>query len=476
MAADQTKFDATVIPARGSQGDPEPTDLILFGGRSTTLRTGYSLQTAEPEVAVKGDRILMTWNRMAARSLNGGQTFEWLQPWTSFPKADEGFCCDQRAIYVPRQDLWLWVLQYHSGPGESNTIRLGWAAGDEAFDAGRFQYTDWKPPDVGLQDGLFFDQPKLAVSDDHFFLSINAFRAGTFQKAVVIRGALEDLVNGRTPRASCLVPIAPTSGQPIFGPYPVRTAGDTMYLAAHVSTSELAVWSWPDSQQSAAYHSVIQYDDSGKAIHYPRQDPYSCPRTGAGPKSDWCFRPEAKENPTDPDKSANDERITSGWTGQGSIGFAWNASQGDGFAYPFVWVMILDPTRLEACAAGECVLGTPHIMSESLAFQYASIAANPDGSLGGLVIFGGGEYYIGCATVARDVSAVATTAWDLASVASSTTDMPSPNSGDYLGVTSDGQSANGWAGACMTYDPSLTADGGGTLIHFVRFGRRADAP
>jgi hypothetical protein len=470
VVADRSLFDPSAIPPRGSQGDPQPDDLVLFGGSATSLKTGYTYQTAEPEAAMKGQRVLLTWNAMAARSTDGGATFQYLPPQTSFPRADGGFCCDQRSLHVPRQDLWLWVLQYESGPDENNTIRLAWAVGDDDFDAARFKYVDWRAVDVGFDEGTFFDQPKLGISDEHFFLSINAFRERSFVGAVVMRGSLQDMVDGNPPATSCLVAEDPRTDERLFGPYPVRDADDTMYLAAHVSTSELGVWSWPDSAAAPTFASVIGRDAAGQPVAYPLERPYTCEREGAGPTSDWCFRPVRGE----PNRSANDARITSGWHASGTIGFAWNASQNANFEYPFVWAVTLDATRLDACEAGECVLGYPIIFSDNVAFQYGALAGNGRGDLGGVVLLGGGEQYLGCAVVAREAGT--TGGWDLTRVATSPADMPTPNSGDYLGIAADGEAANGWSGSCMTYDPALSESGGGTVIHFMRFGRRSDEP
>jgi hypothetical protein len=298
-------------------------------------------------------------------------------------------------------------------------------------------------------------------------MSINAFR-DEYVGTVVIRAALQDLVDGKAPDSSCLMTHDPTSGARLASAYPVRRAGDTMYIASHLSTSTLAIWSWPDAAASPAFSTVTGYRASGTPIRYPRNVPYSCPRDAGGASSDWCYRPVRDH----PDMSGNDDRITSGWYSEGVVGFAWNVSQAEGFPFPFVWAVMLDARTITTCTSGECVLGYPIIRSDAFAYQYGAMAGGPGGTLGGVFLIGGGQQHLGCAIGIRDSLA---TGWDVGLVESSRADMPHPYSGDYLGITTDGESPRGWAAGCMTWDEEY-GDAGGTVIHLARFGRRSDAP
>ena len=163
--------------------------------------------TAEPEVAIDGNHVFVTSNRLAAISSDGGATFKYLNPATTFATVNGGFCCDQRILHVGRQKLWLWVLQYRSDVAGNNTIRLAWAT-DDAFDASDFSYIDWTGPDLGLGEGMLLDQAKIATSDRYAYLSLNAFvkKTGLFMKGAVIRVPLDALAAGSAVAASCFTP------------------------------------------------------------------------------------------------------------------------------------------------------------------------------------------------------------------------------------------------------------------------------
>ena len=79
-----------------------------------------------PEISAgeNGQTIMMTGNDWMALSKNGGGTFSNLNPTTIFPQVDGGFCCDQVVVYVPRIDMFVWLLQYWSGGNGKNRIRV----------------------------------------------------------------------------------------------------------------------------------------------------------------------------------------------------------------------------------------------------------------------------------------------------------------------------------------------------------------
>jgi hypothetical protein len=81
----------------------------------------------EPSVAVNKDVIMYTGNWYAARSLDAGKTFKYIDPFTTFPDPPNlSFCCDQVLNYLPSIDTFVWLLQYSSktGPQADNIQRL----------------------------------------------------------------------------------------------------------------------------------------------------------------------------------------------------------------------------------------------------------------------------------------------------------------------------------------------------------------
>ena len=60
----------------------------------------------------KGNLIFYVGNYYAARSTDGGQTWEFLDPYYDFENIHKPqihrFCCDQRVIYDERNDIFIW--------------------------------------------------------------------------------------------------------------------------------------------------------------------------------------------------------------------------------------------------------------------------------------------------------------------------------------------------------------------------------
>jgi hypothetical protein len=469
VVPDLGKAPGVVENANGAQGGAQPDDLVLYRP-VTTLSAGKSTDiTAEPDVATDGTRALVTWNYLAGISANGGATFGYVNPASNFPLADGGFCCDQRALHVTRQGLWLWVLQYWPDTSGNNRIRLAWAD-DAGFDTSSFRFVDWTAQDLGFASGVMLDQPKIATSNGHVFLSINAFveSTGKFTDTVVIRVPLDGLVAGGAVTARCLKTVHPTSGGKLFGMIPAIGAADTMYLLGHVTRSELGIFRWPDSASSPTFDRVVDYDASGSAIKYPTAESYTCVRTGAGGASDWCLRP-SKGGP------GNDARPTTAWLANGHLGVAWNASQeGTVAAFPFVWVVVLDEAKLGSCLQGECVLGYPHIKSPTFAIQYGAISENDDGALGAAAIMGGGDRTPRCAVLVRPDGVTNAATWRFVEAGVSNADFAQPTSGDYLGITPDGAGSRSWLGTCMSYHQDGTNSA--MQVHVARFGYKRDAP
>lgn len=478
IQADQDLDTPTIYPS-GAEGDPTPQDVVSFSP-PTALKP--AAQVAEPNVASNGSQLLMTWNLGAARSFDGGRTVQYMSPWEAFlgpdgRPVDGGFCCDQLAQYVPGLDLWIWVLQSRTvNPGDSggNRIRVRVARGGEGFGT----YWDFRSSEAGLPGDVWFDQPKIGVSNAHLFLSINAYRPEAlrsgFVASVVYRVALADLAGGAATTPQCISTLSLTApnGSPVFAPVPVRVATDNMYLAAHYSNTQLLVMRWPDAADQPTIHLAANRSADGRLAGFPVptrtqadgtlvRDVYQCPRRDvADTKSDWC--------------RFSNERITSAWMTPGLIGFAWNVGQdpANGWPYPSVWVWLLDEALLTNCAAGGCVVASPNVRHRDVALQYAAIAPNASGDLGLVVLFGGGDYKPSCWYAARSADAAADAGWDFSKgVFASDIDALEPRWGDYLNITR-GTSSESWTASCMTLH--LPDRETGATVQVFEFGRRED--
>jgi hypothetical protein len=371
----------------------------------------------------------------AAFSKDGGRTFTYVDPETEkWGEANGGFCCDQRVLYSPSHDLWIWILQYWSNE-DGNVLRVAVAHGDKGFDERDFSFYDLAPRSFAPQGvnwrRAFFDYPNVGLTNEHLFFSANVYPSeeDSLAASVVIRIPLTDLGAGKPPLQYLRFfryppnPSIPDDGENLTAVF-AQGADSTMYFAQQVTDSKLREWTWPDSDPNARSVEVTH----SRYLH-GRQ---SCLRAGALPSSDWCQR--------------SDERLSTGWVADGVIGFAWDAQQdpAHGLPYPFVMVVRVD-------ANSKALVDEPMIWSKDHAYQYPALAPNAQGDIGGVALAGGGERFETCvALVLRRDGAGSKGPWRAAVVDASDSDPGARKSGDYLGAVRAASDANGWVGSCMT--------------------------
>jgi hypothetical protein len=117
-------------------------------------------------------------------------------------------------------------------------------------------------------------------------------------------------------------------------------------------------------------------------------------------------------------------------------------------------------------------IAQPVIWSSKYAYQYAAIAPNARGDLGGVVLRGGGKSSESCTAVIRDAdSASSRSGWDAYDIDASDADPSQPHFGDYLGVAPAGTGSNTWVGGCMTVHHRRSS----SAIIYAAFGRARDA-
>jgi hypothetical protein len=392
---------------------------------------GYCSLVNEPSVATNGGgSVLETWNWWAARSDDGGSSFSYTDPYSTFPSSYGGFCCDQLAYYEPSRDLFIWVLQYSQGATGDNAIRIAVANGAAGLAANSWHYWDLTTTQVNAPQD-WFDQPKIGTSANYAYIEVSKYMKLTNDGdgSVLYRIPLDTLKN---PSATLTYNWYQPS---TFSPGPVQRAGSTMYFGAHLTTTTLRLYAWPESSTSVGLADIPN-------TNYPQHFPYSCPKTGHGPASpsDWCPRASGTGG------FAHDDRINSGWLANGVIGFAWDASQGtvsggarSSFKYPYVHVLRINE-------ATKTRIDEPIIYSPTYAVQWPSLAANSAGDVGGSVMWGGGAFEENCAAVVHD-SLSGPGFWELHRLATSSADTSQAKSGDY--TTSRGV-GNGWVSSCYS--------------------------
>ena len=234
-----------------------PDDLVI--AQQTFLDSaadnGTASQVCEPSAAANEDVVFYTGNWFAAVSLDGGRTFQYIDPATAFDDPPGmRFCCDQVVHYIEQIDTFVWLLQYMVNVEGKNVQRLAFAT-TENVRQGNWWTMDVSSDEMGLS-GHFLDFPDLSVGRDCLYMTTNAFRSSTglfdeFEWAcsIVIRLPLAGISAGNV------------SGQTVMSDenFNFRLAqfcGERAYWATHQNTSTLRVYTWEEDEEDAAFFDV----------------------------------------------------------------------------------------------------------------------------------------------------------------------------------------------------------------------------
>lgn len=424
----------TSVRTMDIMGAPQPQSIAFFANVALPdASTNDDTSTVcEPSVAVRGQEVLYTANWFAAFSRDGGATFTYLNPYTTFPASSFGpFCCDQVAIYDPRHDLMIWFLQYVND-SQGNIIRIAVSKGNDIA-AQNWYYYDFSPQGVGNWSQQWFDYPELALGEKYLYVTTNVFStAGSFTRAVILRLPLAELSQYAGFQYSHY------ATQDVGSIRPVQGAGSTMYFGAHRSVASIRTFSWPENSANLTMDDVVvqQWRDSV--------------RVAPGPDGrDWLGRA--------------DGRITAAWLSGDNIGFAWTASQDSQYAYPHVRVAILN------CST-KAIVAQPHLWNPNFAYAYPAAAPNAAGIVGLAVHYGGNFLHPNHAvgTLAAP-SASGPWTWDLVEVARGDHGPTGNRWGDYLSVRPHGRHRSTWVATGFTLEggPQRTD----VVPRYVHFGR-----
>jgi hypothetical protein len=421
---------AGAAPAQVPKTEVGVEDLVIIQNEvlGTSATNGITSHVLEPTVASRGQQILYTANWFAAFSNDGGSNFSYVNPSTTFPSpSGQSFCCDQIAIYDAVHDLMIWYLQYLED-GSGNTGRIAVAHGAD-IQAQQWRFYDFTPQGVGGWNNQWFDYPALALGDDYLYLTTNTFTTSpySFTRAVAFRIPLDQLASYSALSYQFFDVTNAFSLRPTLG------ATGTMYFGSHEAYNRIRVYSWPEDS------TTVSTTEVGVDLW---QDNV---RVAPGPDGrDWLGRA--------------DSRITGGWVADGSIGFAWTASQDSNYSFPHVRVAVLDEATLN-------LNGQPHLWHDHFAFAYPAMAPNGDGEIGISVAFGGGGQFHSSHAVGYRSSSPAN--WRLKESAFGT-DGPTANKwGDYLSVLPNGSNASEWVASGY----SLQGGGSSSFIQprYIRF-------
>ncbi|MFL6796068.1 MAG: FG-GAP-like repeat-containing protein [Xanthobacteraceae bacterium] len=429
LAPHSSNSDATP-PTPPTSGNA-PGDMTYFLTHDQASFPGQSKSSInEPSVGTGSDVVFVSSNWDAAYSTDRGATFTFVDPTTTFPSVDGGFCCDQTVIFARSTGTMIWQLQYNS-TSTKNTYRIAFAQAANVASSG-WCYYDFTPQNLGQPNGANFDYPDIALTDTFLYVTARVFPAsGNALGTAIWRIPLSTASQCQTINYNYNV------FTDAFTFSLAQGATNTMYFFRHLSTSQERLFNWPDSSGTISWNdiNVTTWFDAAR----------SCP----GPDAlNWCNR-------------NNGSTIgRTSWVAGGVIGTMWGSSQGTNHPYPYTRVARFNEST-------KALINEPDIWNSSFAFIYPSVNINDRGHLGGVVFYGGGTHYPTLATLIWDDFSAAPAPWEAYDVVVSVAGATAW--GDYSTTRRHGANGNTWV-ATGQYMASASA----VHTYYVWFGRQRD--
>jgi hypothetical protein len=303
----------------------------IAGGAGIEIPVNTSLTNAgvPPDAnaaATSNGVAIATYNTGVSVSTDGGQTFTDIplfspQPGNPartsfFPQSDGGLCCDQVIVYLTRQNLFVWLLQYNpitacvancppqppgappptAGITQASRLRVAWAtpAAIAADFWNAWTYGDLTGTNVtGVSSGLginnneWLDYPDLAWSDDFLYVGVDHGSTTPGQvwvgRRIVARLSLADMANP----ASTVVNYSfteLTGSNGLNKTHFVQGAPRQMVVGSLDNSSTMRIFTWRDGdanvsspatvgisqiQQGAAYTSLAPDSADWVAVGFP---------------------------------------------------------------------------------------------------------------------------------------------------------------------------------------------------------------
>lgn len=374
-------------------------------GLADSATSTQTSNICEPTAAANGNQLMMTGNWFASASTDGGTNWSLVDPFTRFPAAAGGFCCDQVVLYNAQHRIWIWLLQYSQAGNGNNIFRIA-VCKDTSF--GNWFYWDFSPKNLNASwTTTWFDYPDMACTSKNLWVTFNAFIGNAWQRAVVFKMPLATLAAGGSLSYNWWQTTANGSIRLCRG------AGSTMYMGSHNSLSQIRVFQWSDAGTSVTTKNVNVRGWSAGA--------YSAPGPG---NVNWLGRA--------------DPRITGAWVGGGQIGFMWTVNRDANHPWPFIRVVRLN-------ASTKALIDEPDIWSPVGAWAYPAATANSGGVVGFSAVFGGGAIHPGHAIGVKTAAG-----WSTSLTKISTHGPPSQSWGDYLSCVPHHASATNFVASGYT--------------------------
>jgi hypothetical protein len=423
---------------------PAPGDMIYYLTHDqAAFYSGGKGVTNEPSVGNAGPIVFVTSNWDAAYSTNAGSTFTFVNPYTTFPSIDGGFCCDQTAIYASAQDAMIWQLQYiYSAMTGKNTYRIAFAPANSVAFSG-WCYYDFNPAFFGVQNpGAKFDYPDVSLSNNYVWYQTRIFSDNGFVGTLIFRIHIAEAVACQNTSVDWVI-----TDSSHFTVSLAKGAQSTMYFFVHNGTSSERVYTWAEGTLNYSWNdfNVSTWADAARSCPWPIA-------TG-GDGRNWCG---GQNNPNNISRTS--------WVSGGVIGTMWGASQDGSHPFPYIRVVRINEST-------KALINEPDIWNGSAAWIYPSVSIDARGHLGGVAFFGGGSSYPSLVTLIWDDFSAAPPPWESYFVVTSV--AGDVNWGDYSTARANGVNVNTWVGTGQ-WKPTSTL--GIANTYYVWFGRGRDQP
>lgn len=403
------KFDSA--SGGGSQAPLYFRDVDEFGNATASTHT----LNPEPSIAENGNTIMATGNFWVTLSEDGGGSFTVINPTTIFPQDYGGFCCDQVLQYVPRYDLFVWLLQYRASGGV-NAIRIAVASTDEVRNSNATAWTYWDFTNNTFAASGELDYNDMSLGSNFLYWTSSVNGGGN---RYVIRVPLEQM------RARGTVNFDFTGSTNAFWSHVSQNGSNGVYWAGHVNNSTLKVYNMMDADGFYSWRDV--------AIN---SWPNSTISSTAANGTDWLMDASWKTY------------IRAAAIRGNSLFFGWNGSSGGGFPNAHVQIAEIDTRTFT-------LLNQFQIWNGGFAFAYPYFETNSQGELGMIVAFGGGSF---------NASSGVGVWGDFVVYYPRLSDMSQSNYGHYHTVRRSGANGMEWVASGYTHLANGTV-----LPYYIRF-------
>lgn len=331
------------------------TDTVAFV-RNVQLNDVATADTAshvcEPSVAVNGNVVFYTGNWFASRSLDGGVTFQHLNPATAFvdPPGME-FCCDQVAHYIKKIDTFVWLLQYTETPQGNNIQRLAFATTAQ-LQQGQWRLFDISSQGLGLP-GVFLDYPDIAIGTNMLYVTMNGFRGEAWDSTILVRLPLSGIKNGNITADRFI-------WRENFNFRVAQNCATVAYFASHNTNSQIRLFKWREKSAAPTFKDidVASWGEGNFESNTPDN-------------RNWLARA--------------DPRMTGATMANGELWFAWGANQGGANNRPRPYAQI---ARVKASSLK--LIENINLWDTKMAICYAALNTNSNKEVGVSYSTGGG--------------------------------------------------------------------------------------